>query len=274
MEQLRFFDSHCHLNFKAFGDDLWRVVLRARKNGVVGVIVPGADVVSSRQAVAICRKINRRLGIGWALGAVGIHPIHAQNGGDFSQIISLARSEEVAAIGECGVDRFRQPDKSALGEQVKLFQKHVELSLAAQKPLIVHNRLGDEEVLACLKKFPKLPSKIVFHCFSSDWKFAQKVLALGAYISFAGNITYGNKDLKKVVERAPLERIMVETDAPFIVPEPDKSEGAKRNEPFLVARVVGKIAEIREEEPSRAASQVLENTKGFFGIGMCSKLKV
>jgi len=111
-----------------------------------------------------------------------------------------------------------------------------------------------------------MPTKTVFHCFSTNWRFAQAILEKGYYISFTGNITYGNKDLKKVIKRAPLERIMIETDSPLIVPEPLRSQGVKPNEPAYVIEIAKRIAQIKEISLDEVAAATTQNAKDFFSI--------
>lgn len=288
-------DTHCHLNFKAFTKDFLEVAKRAQNAGIKSAIIPGSDRDTSKRAIEVAREINKSLGVSFAFAAVGIHPVKLSpaatpNGaspihfdrGELDEICRLAEDESVVAIGECGLDRFHESNENAISAQKDLFIKQIDLALKLDKPLIVHNRQADNDVLGILNSFSKLP-KMVFHCFSSDWKFAQKVLELGAYISFTGNITYGNPTSPfakatgdksprlrgagsnlKVIERVPLDRVMIETDAPYLVPEPLRSQGITRNEPRYVIEIAKKIAEVRGEDLKKVIDQLFKNSKNFF----------
>ena len=268
-------DTHCHLNFKAFTDDFLEVAKKAKSKGVAAIVIPGSNIETSKRAIFVCDEINEKLGNNFAFAAIGIHPIHAEDTKNFAEIEELTSQKETIAIGEAGIDRFHLKNEGEIATQKELFKKHIDLSIKAGKPLIIHNREADADMLKVLgswgfshdreKKNTKLP-KMVFHCFSSDWKFAQKILAMGAYISFTGNITYANKKIKKVIERVPLDRVMIETDAPYLAPEPEKSSGVARNEPSYVWRIARKIAEVKNLSLEAVCSQTTKNAKKFFRI--------
>lgn len=255
-------DTHCHLNFTAFDDDYFEVALRAQKSGLEKIIIVGADPQTSKRAIEICREINSKAG-NFAFAAVGIHPTHTDRI-DFSQIEHLANDPLVVAIGETGFDFHRDEQKATIGAQSELFQLHIDLAEKLAKPLIIHNRGADEEIFDLLHRndFPRG----VFHCFSTDHNFAKKVIKCGYMISFTGNITYGNKKLKKVIVRTPLEKIMVETDCPYITPEPLRSKNDSPNEPANVSYVVGKIALIKGLGEDEVAKKTTENAREFFNI--------
>ncbi len=258
-------DTHAHLNFKAFAKDYLDVALRSRVEGVVSLVIPGSNVETSEKAVLVCTNINKELGENFASVAVGIHPIHSDEIGEFPMIEDLSRDNIVVAIGEAGMDRYHLNNEEEIIKQKKLFREHIDLALEIEKPLIVHNREADEDVLGVLKTYSKLP-KMVFHCFSSDWGFAQEILVLGAFISFTGNITYGNKKIKKVIERVPLDRIMLDSDSPYLVPEPLRSEDTSRNEPQYIIEIAKKIANVRNISLEEVCSQTTKNAKTFFSI--------
>ncbi|MCX6809855.1 MAG: TatD family hydrolase [Candidatus Berkelbacteria bacterium] len=280
MNSNKVIDTHCHLNFKSFQDDFILVAKKARESGVEKIIIPGSDSQTSFQALENAKAINLALssrpGLGvepkpqkmwrdlplFAYAAVGVHPIHTDRNG-FETIEKLAELPEVVAIGETGLDQFHNRDNIA--EQLELLGKHVDLALKINKPVIFHNRESDAEFLTFLKSLQKLP-RGVFHCFSSDHHFAKEIIEMGFMISFTGNITWGNKKLKKVIERTPLERIMIETDSPYLVPEPFKSQGVERNEPAYVLEVAKKIAQIKNIKLEEVCSQTTQNAIEFFGL--------
>lgn len=260
---MRLVDTHCHLNFKAFNADFLSVAEKSKNFGVEKIIIVGSDSSTSRKALEVAKQINERLGSGWARVAVGVHPIHFADLDNFDTIEKLAQDELVVAIGETGFDLYRN-DEGSIESQHKLFVRHIKLAEKLQKPLIFHNRQADEVFEKELLNLNGLSG--VFHCFSSDHNFAKKVIDSGFMISFTGNITYGNKKLKKVIKRTPIEKIMVETDSPYIIPEPQRAEGVARNEPYLVLEVIKKIAKEKELEVGLVADQTAQNAIEFFGL--------
>lgn len=260
--KMNLIDTHCHLNFAAFDDDYLEVALRAKKSGLEKMIIVGADPHTSTRAVEICHEINSKIDQ-FSFAAVGIHPTHTDRA-DFAQIESLANDPLVVAIGETGFDFHRDEQKTTIIAQSELFQLHIDLAKKLTKPLIIHNRGADEEIFDLLHRndFPRG----VFHCFSTDHNFAKKVIERGYMISFTGNITYGNKKLKKVIERTPLEKMMVETDCPYITPEPLRSENNSPNEPANVSYIARKIALIKGLGEDEVAKKTAENARGFFNI--------
>lgn len=260
---MKLIDTHCHLNFEAFSADFLSVAQKSKDQGVEKVIIIGSDSKTSGRAVEVAREINESLGAKWAYVAVGIHPVHFEDSGSFDQIKDLAKDELVVAIGETGLDFFHL-ESDSLEKQAELLNKHIELAKSLNLPIIFHNRKADSELEKILDKTDI--KKAVFHCFSADHNFAKMAVDKGYYISFTGNITYGNKKLKKVIKRVPLDRVMVETDAPYIVPEPQRSEGITRNEPYLVSEVIKKIAKEKELEVSEVTEQIYKNSIEFFGL--------
>jgi len=259
---MHFIDSHCHLNFSAFSSNYFDVVQSARDVGVKKVIIVGADPQTSTRALEIAREINLRFK-NFAYCAVGIHPTHTDRI-DFKTISRLATDPSVVAIGETGMDFHLDKEKTSLREQAELFAMHINLAQELNKPLIVHNREADDEVGQIVKDSGYFNG--VFHCYSSDHHFSRMIIDLGFYISFTGNITYGNKKLKKVVERTNLEKIMIETDSPYIVPEPLRQQGQKQNEPAFVTHVAEKIAKIKNITLSEVAETTTKNTITCFNL--------
>ena len=260
---MRLVDTHCHLNFKAFHADFLAVAKKSAKKGVERAVIVGSSGSTSARALEVARGINDKLGRMWAYVAVGIHPTHFDDIGSFSLIERLAEDKLVVAIGETGFDLYRMGEDS-VPRQKELFDRHIELSKKTGKPLIFHNRNADEVFTTEIKRIQGL--RAVFHCFSTDHNFAKLVTDLGFYVSFTAKITYGNKKLKKVIKRTPIGRIMIETDAPYIVPEPQRSEGVERNEPYLVMETAKKIAQIKELEVDFVADKTTKNALDFFAL--------
>lgn len=259
---MQLIDTHCHLNFKAFNSDFLEVAQKSADRGIKKIILVGADPLSSTAAIERAREINKILA-GFAYVAVGIHPTHTDRI-DFSKTEELAKDELTVAIGETGLDFHRDTERESLSAQQNLFRQHIELALRLNKPLIIHNRLADEFIQETMLKFDI--KKAVFHCFSSDHNFASWVIDQGFYLSFTGNITYGNKKIKKAIELTPVERIMVETDAPYIVPEPLRAEGVMRCEPYMAEEVIKKIALIKGIDANELSEQAFKNSMEFFGL--------
>jgi len=256
-------DTHCHLNFNAFKGDFLEVAQRAKQAGVKKIVIPGSNIENSQSALQMAEKLNREFGEKFAYGGIGIHPVHVDELDRFAEIKNLA--DRAIAIGECGFDFYHDKEKRTFKEQSELLQKHFNLAVKHDLPLILHNREADDEMLVFLENQKTLP-RIVFHCFSSNWRFAEVILNRGLNLSFTGNITYGNKDLKKVIERAPLEKILIETDAPYIVPEPLRSEGIKPNEPAFIVEVAKKIAQIKSFSVEEVAAATTKNAEEFFAL--------
>lgn len=260
---MKLVDTHCHLNFNAFKGDFLSVAENGKNTGVEKIIIPGSNIENSISAVEMAKDLNEKFGENFAAAGIGVHPVHVDELEKFSEIEKLAG--DAVAVGECGFDFYHDKEKKTKVEQENLFRRHIDLALKFNLPLICHNRAADEEILEVLGGYEKLP-KIVFHCFSSNWKFAEIILEKGFYLSFTGNITYGNKTLKRVIERTPLEKILIETDAPYIVPEPLRSEGGKRNEPAYVVEVAKKIAEIKNLDLEIVAEATTRNAREFFTL--------
>lgn len=260
---MRLIDTHCHLNFEAFSADFLSVAEKSKERGVEKVIIIGSDVKTSKRALEVALEINESLGQKWAYVAVGIHPVHFKGANSFEKIEELAKGELVVAIGETGLD-LHHLDRDVLPQQKKLLYKHIELAKKLDIPVILHNRKADDDFEALLDEIDI--KKAVFHCFSAGHSFAQKVVDKGYFLSFTGTITYGNKKLKKVVKRTPLENIMIETDAPYLVPEPLKSEGISRCEPYMAIETAKKIAKEKDLDLSEVLGVTSQNAQSFFNL--------
>jgi len=281
----KYFDAHTHLNIQ-FADDWREVGKRALEAGVAFINV-GADV--SRSVLAI--RQAKELGDGvWA--TVGIHP--TEDSADFAVIEKLATDEKVVAIGECGLEYFRlkneeikeKPDSaksSVVAKQKELFKKHIELALKVGKPLMIHCRASQEnpadayedtwEILKSYKD--KFGDKLQFnmHFFAGDWSTAQKFLDLDGYLSFTGVITFTDQ-YDEVIKKMPLDRLMAETDAPFVTPKVDPKADfvapvphrGERNEPAFVQFVAERIAKLRSEPGEEVLMALVQNAKNFFRL--------
>lgn len=221
-------DSHCHLNFPEFAADLDAVLTRAVENDVGTILTINTKLEEAKDLQIIADRYHQ------VFCSVGVHPHDAKDyakgyEGDtlFNQIKTLAQHPKVVGIGETGLDYFY--DNSPHKDQIASFSDHIRASLDLNLPLIIHTRDADEDTIVCLKDVGQGKAKGVFHCFSGSADLAQQALALGFYISFSGILTFKNAtSLRQIAQEAPLNRILVETDAPFLTPVPHRG---KRNEP-------------------------------------------
>jgi len=260
------FDTHSHLVAPAFASDLDRVLERARHAGLVGTICVGYDLESSAAAVRLAREHDTV----WA--AVGVHPHDAakvRTGLD-AGLRDLARHSRVVAIGETGLDYYR--DLSPREVQRRVLRTHLSVALELGLPVIIHDREAHADTLAILREFfgggPRpeggRPAGVM-HCFSGDTALAQACVDLGFYVSFAGPVTYPGADrLRAVASAVPADRLLIETDCPYLAPQ---SHRGQRNEPSYVAEVARGLAAVRRMDPSDLARLTTENARRLFRLG-------
>lgn len=228
-------DSHCHLNFPEFENDLGKVIQNALCQGVQYFLT----VNTRLNEAETLQKIADRYSFIWC--SVGVHPHDAQHYSPVNlreEIKKLCQHPKVIALGETGLDYHY--NNSPRKEQIESFEAHLQSSLDLDLPVIIHTREADADTLHCLKNFPGV--KGVFHCFTGSYEMAKAGLDLGLYISFSGIITFKKaEDLREVVGKVPLSSLLVETDSPFLAPLPHRGE---RNEPAYVRLVAEKVSEI------------------------------
>ena len=248
-------DSHCHLYIGSQSKDIGTVITRAKENGIGTMICPGIDIETSQKGIQIASEHKE------VFTAVGIHPHDAKDApSDFiEQLKELLQQPKVIAVGEIGLDFYRNISDSDVQHDV--FRKQLQLAKDLDLPVIIHNRNADEEIIKVLRGFKSV--KGVAHCYSSDLKTANVLMDLGLYISFAGNLTYKNSNLSEVVMELPVDRLLVETDAPFLSPMPFRG---KENEPSRVKYVAEKLAECKGITFEEMASVTKTNTEKLFNI--------
>lgn len=250
-------DTHAHLDDRQFKADRDQVVQRAREAGISNIINIGHTESSSREAVELAGKYPS------LYATVGIHPHDAKDCDDdtWRLLERLAQNPKVVAWGEIGLDYYR--DLSPREVQRKVFILQLELAKAAGLPIIIHNRDAHADVLKIIKDHP-IGTGGVFHSYSGSWEMARELLKLGFYLSFSGPLTYKNaRHTVEVASKMPEDRFVVETDCPYLTPEPYRG---KRNEPAYVREVVNKIAEIRGITFEEAARLSTHNAKKLFRI--------
>jgi len=257
-------DTHCHLDFPEFDADRDEVIRRAKSAGIGYIINIGSSLSGSKKALELSRQHN------FIYAAIGLHPHEADKFDDEAKasIEKLAREDKVVAIGETGLDYYK--NYSTIENQKALFRYLVKLARDSSLPLVIHNREAEDDTLNILNG--ALPIKAVVHCFSGDENFLKKCLELGFFISFTCNITYPAKlskngreaqDLRTFVKLTPLDRLMLETDAPFLPPEGFRG---KRNEPAYLKFLAEEIARIKEVSFEEVAGITTENARRFFNL--------
>lgn len=280
----KYIDIHTHLNFAAYDEDREAVAERAREAGVAMINV-GTQKDTSKRAVELAHEYEH------CYAAVGLHPVHTDKsfhdaeeigGNEKDEFISrgeefdydfyrgLASDERVVAIGETGLDYYRTENRESRIKQEEVFKKHIELAIEVGKPLMLHVRNGEEgsaykDALSILNSYFLIHNSRLranFHFFAGTLEEAQEIIDAGFTVSFTGVITFA-RQYEKLIKALPLEKIMAETDAPFVAPAAYRGE---RNEPLYVKEVYAKIARIRKMEEEEVREAINENARRFFGI--------
>ena len=249
-------DTHCHLDFPQFEPDRDAVIQRARDAGISYFVNIGSTLDSSNAACALAAKHNE------VYAGVGVHPHDADsfNHETEEKLKDLALSKKVVAIGETGLDYYR--NLSSEEHQLHAFSRQIQLAKDLNLPLVVHSRQAEVQVMQVLKT--AMPIRAVIHCFSGDKNFMDECLSLGFYISFTCNITYKKaQNLRDLIKLIPLDRLLLETDAPYLSPEGARG---RRNAPVNVKIVAEEVSRIREISPDEIGRITSENAIKFFNI--------
>jgi TatD DNase family protein len=250
-------DSHCHLDFDTFGPELDAVIERARKAGVGGFLTICTRLTEFERVRAIAERFDDV----WC--TVGIHPHEAASepATDAARLVELTHHPKVIGIGEAGLDYYYE--HSPRDRQRAVFRNHIEAARLSGLPLIVHSREADEETVELLEEGAAAGGLSgVIHCFSSTAYLAERSLALGFYISLSGIVTFRNAEtLRDIAKTIPADRLLVETDAPYLAPAPHRG---KRNEPAFVAHTAAFVAELRGVDPNRLATESTANFHRLF----------
>ncbi len=251
-------DSHAHLSMPQFDRDREEVVHRASNAGVRFIMTVGIDTASSQHAVAISHEYSS------VYAVVGIHPHNAKIADKrvLHQMREIAKDSRVKAYGEIGLDFFR--NLSPPSAQVRVFKDQMRLARDLEMPIVIHDREAHEEVLEILREEGGESLNAVFHCFSGDLAMAKEVVEMGFYLSVPGTITFPRAyQIREVIRDIPLERILIETDCPFLSPEPYRG---KRNEPSYVQYIAEKIADIKGVPVETVGTVTSRNAAEFFRI--------
>ena len=258
---LQWVDSHAHLDDRRYEADLLQVVQRAMRAGVTTIVNIGADLASSRASVELAEAYP---GIH---AAVGVHPHDAAavDRAALDELRRLAQHPRVVAIGEIGLDYYR--DLSPRPQQREAFMAQLDLAAALGKPVVIHDRDAHEETVGLLAEWVRgggTPRVGVMHCFSGDLNLAQRVLDLGFYIGIDGPVTFANaRRLLELARQVPLDRLLLETDCPYLTPHPHRG---RRNEPAYVPLIAQRIAEIRDASLVLIAAATSANAARLFGL--------
>lgn len=258
MQDTLLIDSHAHLQDEAYQKDQEEVIQRAFSGGLDKIICVGYDLQSSRQALELTRAYPNIYAV------VGIHPHDALTLTTQAEeeLFEMARDAKTVAIGEIGLDFYR--DLSPREEQRKAFVRQLQIARELRKPVVIHDRDAHQEVMEIIIREKAGQNGGVMHCYSGSLPMAVELIKQGFYVSFAGPLTYKNaRRALEVAARVPLDRVLIETDCPYLTPEPYRG---RRNEPAYVRQVASKLAELRRKPPAEIAYLTARNTQAVFGI--------
>ena len=250
-----YIDTHAHLYYDDLKNQLGDVVKRAEAAGVTQIICVGTDLPSSKTSISIAEKYNA------VFATVGVHPHDAKDTPDdyLRQLRDLASHSKVVAMGEMGLDYFR--DFSPRNVQKEVFLSQLALARELDLPAVIHNRDADEDILKILEEVRY--ERSVLHCFSSDTEMAGRAVSLGCFLSFTGNVTFGKNHTESVLLTTPLNRIMLETDCPFMTPVPNRG---KLNEPANILHIAQWIAKVKKVDVSEVAESTTSTAQIFFDL--------
>ena len=245
-------DSHCHLDHEPLKSDLHNIIKRAKEIGVTKLLTICTTIQSFENILEIIKKDKM------IYGTFGIHPHETKNDVVSSNTIikNITSNEKIIGIGETGLDLYY--NNSDIQKQIKSFEEHIKAAIHLELPLIVHSRNAEKETYDILKKFNSPKLKILMHCFTGSKKFKDDLLAFNTYFSASGIITFKNSlDLQKTFESIPIERLLIETDSPFLAPAPNRG---KKNEPSFIKYTAEKLAKLKNTSTD---DMIFHTTKNF-----------
>ena len=251
-------DSHCHLDYEPLINNIDQVLLNAKKENITNLLTIGTSLESSKKVLEIVSKYPN------VYGAIGIHPNSTTGNLDKLDEIHMLKkkNKKIIAFGETGLDYFyKRSDKK---DQIIAFEKHVEFSISEKIPVIIHTRDADDDTISIVKKYYK-KTNFLIHCFTGNLQFAKNLLNLNCLISFSGIITFKkSNDLRDIVKYVPLEKMLIETDSPYLSPDPFRG---KSNEPANVKIVAETVASIKQISFEQVATSTTANFNNFFLYG-------
>lgn len=252
------FDTHAHLNAIQYNEDLEEVIGRAQSEGVSTIVVVGFDRETITRAIELAEQYD------FIYATVGWHPVDAidMTEEDLNWIEELCSHPKVVALGEMGLDYYW--DKSPKDVQKEVFRKQITLAKKVKLPIIIHNREATSDIMEILQEENASEVGGIMHCFTGSIEVAKQCIDMNFYISFGGPVTFKNaKKPKEVAAEIPLDRLLIETDCPYLTPHPFRG---KRNEPSYVKYVAEQIAELKGLTFEEVAARTTDNAKRFFGI--------
>ena len=248
-------DTHCHLFFDELKEDLSSVLKRAADLGVTKFICVGTNIEDSKESYNLALNYEN------IFSTAGVHPHDTEEVAEnyIDELYNLLKDKKVVAVGEIGLDYFKE--LSDISVQKKIFAEQLELAQKINKPIVFHNRDSDDDIINTLSEFPNVYG--VAHCFSSTYDVAKKLIDMGFYISFSGNLTFKNSHLPDVAKRLPIDRLLVETDSPFLSPVPHRG---KTNEPGRARFVADLLARLHNLSINEVAQITTTNAKAIFNF--------
>jgi len=255
-----FIDSHCHIDFPDFSEGVMPLLENMRAAHVDAALCVSVNLENFPRVLAVAETHPN------LYASVGVHPDHdAGREPDVDELVALARHPRVVAIGETGLDYFRMAREDVDWQRAR-FRTHIRAARQAGKPLIIHTRNAAADTLAIMAEEGAQAAGGVMHCFTESWEVAEAALAMGFYISFSGIVTFKSaKDLKDVARHVPLERMLIETDSPYLAPMPHRG---KRNEPAYVRHVAEEIANLRGIPLEQVAATTSRNFSDLFKVAI------
>lgn len=251
---MKLIDSHAHLMDEMYENDLEAVIRRCEENNIECVVNIGYSEKTSYEAIKMSEKYD------WMYATIGLHPDECnQENVDMEFIYQFAKNQKVVAIGEIGLDYHYESTNRE--NQKRHFIKQIEIANELNLPVVIHSRDADMDMLKILKE-NKIKNNFVMHCFSSSAEIAKEIIKLGGYISFSGTVTFKNaRNLVEIATNVPEDKFLIETDCPYLTPEPNRG---KRNEPLYVWQTAEKIAKLRNITMERISEITIQNTKRFY----------
>ena len=249
-------DSHCHLDHEPLISDLENIILRSKKVGIQKLLTICTTLKSFENILKIIEKDKM------IYGTFGIHPHESEKDIVSNDLIikKISENKKIIGIGESGLDFFYNHSNKT--RQIESFEEHIQASVELSLPLIVHSRNAEEETFNTLNNFKSKKPKILMHCFTGTKSFADKLLTLDSFFSASGIITFKNSlDLQKTFEILPLEKLLIETDSPFLAPVPNRG---KKNEPSFIKFTAQKLAELKKKDISEITSCTTNNFNNLF----------
>ena len=252
-------DTHCHLTFDELENDIDNVLARSQSAGVTEWITVGTNIEHTQKAIALAQKFDNLYAV------AGIHPHFAKDitETDITKLIELAKNEKVVAIGETGLDFHYNFSKQPA--QIELFKQHTKIAADLNLPLIVHSREAFDETIQILDNHLDKKTKVVFHCFTGSADQAKIIIDKGFHISFTGVVTFKNAhDIRQAAQIVPPEKLMLETDCPYMTPEPVRKH--RVNEPAFLTHTAKFLAELKNVDYENFTQVVAKTTKNFFNL--------